>query len=69
MAHAVVLQPQYRSYSGLNRAALRLGLALITWSRRRPATIDFEEHERQLERQKAIEFRDAAMTQYYSAIR
>jgi hypothetical protein len=53
----------------VNRAALRLGLALITWSRRRPATIDHEEHQRQLERQDALELRDNALRQYYGAIR
>jgi hypothetical protein len=69
MATAIGIQPQYRSYSGVNRAALRLGLALITWSRRRPVTIDHEEHQRQLERQKAMEFRDSALRQYYGVIR
>ena len=71
MATAIAMHPHYRSYSGLNRAALRLGLALVTWSRRsRPATVDYEQARLEHERQVAIlEYRDLAMRNYYSVNR
>jgi type II secretory pathway pseudopilin PulG len=65
------MHPQYRSYSGLDRAALRLGIALVSWSRRtRHATVDREQQQLEHERQRAIlEYRDTALRNYYSVNR
>ena len=53
----------YASYSSLDRAVLRLGLALVTWSRRtRTVQTDAEDHMMRMAQQQALEERRIAHT-------
>ena len=61
MTTARAIHTPYSSYSSLDRAMLRLGLALVTWSRRaRTDASDVELHEVRRAQQRALEERNAA---------